>query len=38
MLLVVVSQDEVIIVIMPIVALQQDMCKHSNKKGILYIE
>jgi superfamily II DNA helicase RecQ len=38
MLLAVVLWDRVTIVIMPIVALQQDMCEHSNEKGILYTE
>jgi len=32
------SQDGVTIVIVLMVALQQDMCEHSNKKGILCIE
>jgi superfamily II DNA helicase RecQ len=38
MLLVAASRDEVTIVIVPIVALQQDMCKRSNEKGIPYVE
>lgn len=32
------SRDGVTIVIVPIVALQQDMCERSNKKGIPYAE
>jgi superfamily II DNA helicase RecQ len=28
------SRDRVTIVIIPMVALRQDMCEHSNKKGI----
>ena len=31
-------QDGVTIVIVPMVALQQDMCEHSNEKGILCTE
>jgi superfamily II DNA helicase RecQ len=38
MLLAVASQDRVTIVIVPMVALQQDMCKHSNERGILCVE
>jgi superfamily II DNA helicase RecQ len=38
MLLAAASRDEVTIVIVPIVALRQDMCKCSNEKGILYTE
>jgi superfamily II DNA helicase RecQ len=38
MLPVVASQDGVTIVIVPIVALRQDMYEHSNKRGILYTE
>jgi superfamily II DNA helicase RecQ len=38
MLPAVASWDRVIIVIVPIVALQQDICERSNEKGILYVE
>jgi superfamily II DNA helicase RecQ len=38
MLLVAASQDGVTIVIVPIVALRQDICEHSNERGILCIE
>jgi len=38
MLLAVVSQDRVTIVIVPMVALRQDMCERSNEKGILCAE
>jgi superfamily II DNA helicase RecQ len=32
------SRDGVTIVIVPMVALRQDMCKRSNEKGIPYAE
>jgi len=38
MLLAVASQDRITIVIVPIVALRQDMCERSNEKGILCAE
>jgi superfamily II DNA helicase RecQ len=38
MLLVAALWDGVTIVIVPIVALRQDICEHSNKKGIPYAE
>jgi superfamily II DNA helicase RecQ len=38
MLPVAASRDGVTIVIVPIVALRQDMCERSNEKGIPYAE
>lgn len=38
MLLAAALQDRVTIVIVPIVALRQDICERSNKKGIPYTE
>jgi superfamily II DNA helicase RecQ len=38
MLLAAASQNGMTIVIVLIVVLRQDMCKHSNEKGILYAE
>jgi superfamily II DNA helicase RecQ len=38
MLPVAVSRDGVTIVIVPIVALRQDICERSNEKGIPYTE
>jgi superfamily II DNA helicase RecQ len=38
MLLAVASQDGVTVVIVPMVALRQDMCKQSNEKGIPCVE
>jgi superfamily II DNA helicase RecQ len=32
------SRDRVTIVIVPMVALRQDMCERSNEKGIPYAE